>query len=267
MLLPRCNLLHWSLAAGKMPDVPEHVHSFYQIELCVAGYIKFSAAGKKFKLMPGEWMLIPPGAAHGMSYGGKELEYYSFKFEVQNLPQKVAPQLFYQPASVLGNYVIGTLKQLHPADKYLFLPINENRVILESLLFNLLQQALAPLQQSDPVPGLLSDLADLVTEYGALTNVQSAAEWLNMNVSQLKYRYGQVRRKHIDKLQHVTLKEFIDRQIMQQIDRFLLYSNLSLSQIAQQTQFNNIYTFSRFVKRMTGESPLHRRQKQQTGQS
>ena len=57
----------------------------------------------------------------------------------------------------------------------------------------------------------------------------------------------------------MTLKEFADRELMKQIDRLLFYSDLTLGDIADQTMFNNIYTFSRFVKRLTGETPSHRR--------
>ena len=267
MQFTRCHLLHWSLAAGNVPDVPEHVHNFYQIELCVNGFIQFNNRNQKIKLKSGEWMLIPPGTAHSMTYGGKDLQYYSFKFEVENLPQPVAPQLFFQPVTPLGSWVLQAFAGQHPSDKYLFLPINENRPVLECLLLSMLQQVLTPLQNPDFTPQLLRDLTNLVAEGGALTNVQNAAENLNLNVSQLKYRYRQVRELPGGKSLPGTPKEFIDQKLMHEIDRFLFYSSLTLTQIARQTNFNNIYTFSRFVKRMTGQSPLHRRQNHYASQS
>ena len=260
MRFTHCQLLHWSYEKHSVPDVDEHVHSYFQIELCVNGVIKFTSAGKKLRLTAGEWMLIPPGTSHGMVYEGKNLEYYSFKFEVENLPEKVRCDLIYQKRDYLSNWIITTLIGQRPADKYLYMPINENRAVLESLLDSMLQHALSPITPNSGQPELMRNIADLITEEGARINVQNAAEKLHMNLSQLKYRY-KLAVQELPPAEHLTLKEFIDHELMRQIDRFLFYSDLSLGEISNQTKFNNIYTFSRFVKRMTGQSP-GQRQKQ-----
>ena len=252
-----CHLLHWSMASGKVPAIVEHVHSYYQIEFCIGGEIKFFSGGSKFKLKSNEWMLIPPGTPHAMVYEGRNLKYYSFKFEINNFFEHPEKRLFFQGVTPLNNFLADTLATLHPADKDLFLPINENRPVLEALLLSMVQQTLSPVDsKSDSQPELLSDLANLTADSGAMLNVQSAAELMNMSVSQLKYRYKKVAPEYAP-----TIKDFIDRELMRQIDRFLFYSNLSLGEIASQTAFGNIYTFSRFVKRLTGESPGLRRQR------
>ena len=260
MQFTHCHLLHWSYEKHAVPDVIEHVHSYFQIELCVDGVIKFTSNSKKLRLTAGEWMLIPPGTRHGMVYEGKNLEYYSFKFEVENLPEKISRDLIYQKRNYLSSWIIDALSSQRPVDKYLYMPINENRVVLESLLNSMLQNALSPIVTHPAQPKLMRDIADLITEEGAKINVQSAAEKLHMNLSQLKYRY-KLAVQELPQTEHLTLKEFIDHELMRQIDRFLFYSDLSLGEISNQTKFNNIYTFSRFVKRMTGQSP-GQRQKQ-----
>lgn len=259
MLLPHCKLLHWNYAVNPVPEVPAHVHSYYQIELCVNGLIDFSGSGRKLQLRAGEWMLIPPGVTHGMTYSGKNLQYYSFKFEVENLPGTPLDQLIFQPANFLSRWAIGAFRELQSADSHLYLPLNENRPILESMLYSMLFQALAELKTENHLPPLLRTIADLISESGALINVQSAAEQLNMNVSQLKYRYKLIQKNVYPAVKNITIKEFIDKELMKNIDRFLFYSELTLAQIASQTKFNNIYTFSRFVRRLTGQTPSQRR--------
>ena len=254
-----CHLLHWSYEKHAVPEVPEHIHGYYQIELCVNGLIKFKSGKQKLQLRSGEWMLVPPGTVHSMIYEGRDLEYYSFKFEVCNQDIAVGNELIFQHSDTLSAWVINTLAALRPPDRFLYMPINENRIILESLLLSMLQQALTPIANKPLLPKLLHDIADMIAEEGANVNIQRAAEHLQMNVSQLKYRYKLAQKEYAAGISDLTLKEFLDRELMKQIDRFLFYSDLSLGDISDQTMFNNIYTFSRFVKRLTGETPSRRR--------
>lgn len=252
-----CHLLHWSYEKHHFPDVPEHVHNYFQIEFCVSGAIRFTSGMQKMLLKAGEYMLIPPGTKHAMVYEGKDLEYYSFKFEVENLPEKLSNQLIMQSVSSLNNWVSESLVHLRPHDQYLNMPINDNRIILEALLLNMLKQALTPFSAGNR-PKLLRDIVDLVAARGASVNVQTVAEVMRINLTQLKYRYKLIQ-QNLSETERMTLKEFIDNELIKLIDRFLFYSDLSLTEIAEQTRFNNIYTFSRFVTRMTGSPPSIRR--------
>ena len=254
----KCNLLHWSYEKHSVPEVPMHIHSYYQIELCVSGLIKFNSRCSNLVLHRGDWMLIPPGTPHSMIYEGKDLEYYSFKFEVSKPDIPVGSELILQEANVLSKWVIASLAGQRPPDRYLYMPINENRVVLETLLLSMVQQALSGIAGKPVMPRLLRDIADMIAEEGAQVNIQRAAERLLLNVSQLKYRYKQALCEY-PAAGKITLKEFMDRELMKQIDRLLFYSDLSLGDISDQTMFNNIYTFSRFVKRLTGETPSRRR--------
>ncbi|MBO5924597.1 MAG: AraC family ligand binding domain-containing protein [Lentisphaeria bacterium] len=255
-----CHLLHWSYEKHSVPEVPEHIHSYYQIELCVRGTIKFIKSRSNRHLHSGEWMLIPPGTPHSMIYEGRDLEYYSFKFEVNNYDIALKNELIFQAANTLSDWVIDSLSKQRPPDRYLYMPINENRAVLEALLLSMFQQALSPIAAKPAMPEILRNISDMISEEGAQVNIQRAAERLLLNTAQLKYRCRSALQEYaIATGRKMTLKEFFDRELMKQIDRFLFYSDLQLSDIAEQTMFNNIYTFSRFVKRLTGETPSHRR--------
>ncbi len=255
-----CHLLHWSYEKHAVPDVPAHIHSYYQIELCVNGTVTFNCGRRKLLLHSGDWMLIPPGTLHSMTYEGKDLEYYSFKFEIINSDIVLGNELIFQAHNELSAWVISSLVSQRPPDKYLYMPINENRMVLESLLMSMLRQLLRPVNDPDAVPPLLRSIAGMIAEEGAKVNMQHVAEHMKINVSQLKYRYKLAVKDHFAGQQcKLTLKEFFDHELIKQIDRFLFYSDLALGEIAEQTKFNNIYTFSRFVKRLTGETPSQRR--------
>ncbi|MBE6403592.1 MAG: helix-turn-helix transcriptional regulator [Lentisphaeria bacterium] len=257
-----CHLLHWSYEKHAVPEVPEHVHSYYQIELCVHGAVRFTSSATRPHLHSGDWMLIPPGTTHSMIYEGRDLEYYSFKFEVNGLNARMDSELFFHARDPLSDWVIASLAALRPPDRYLYMPINENRIALEALLLSMFQQTLMPIANRNGKPRILRDISAMIAEEGAKVNIQRAAEQMQMNVSQLKYRcklalqeYSSVTGKKL------TLKEYLDRELMKHIDRLLIYSDMPLGDISSQTMFNNIYTFSRFVKRLTGETPSQRRNK------
>ena len=255
-----CHLLHWSYEKHAVPEVPRHVHNYYQIELCVNGVIKFTSDSGKPHLHSGDWMLIPPGTAHSMIYEGRNLEYYSFKFEVAGKNSTIDSELFFHARDPLADWVIESLAAQRPPDRYLYMPINENRIVLESLLLNMFQQTLMPIASRNNRPRILRDISALIAEEGAKVNIQRAAEQLQMNSSQLKYRCNLALEEYSSAIgKKLTIKEYLDRELMKHIDRLLVYSDLPLGDISDQTMFNNIYTFSRFVKRLTGETPSQRR--------
>ena len=255
-----CHLLHWSYEKHAVPEVPEHIHNYYQIELCVNGVIRFTSDSGKPHLHSGDWMLIPPGTSHGMIYEGRDLEYYSFKFEVNTPGLGVESELLFHSRDALAQWVIDSLAALRPPDRYLYMPINENRPVLETLLLSMFQQTLKPIASRSSKPKLLRDISEMIAAEGARVNIQRAAEQMQMNVPQLKYRYKLAQDEYIAVGgKKLTLKEYLDRELMKHIDRLLIYSDLPLGDISDQTMFNNIYTFSRFVKRLTGETPSQRR--------
>ena len=157
-----CRLLHWSYEKHAVPEVPEHTHSYYQIELCVNGTIKFKSSRNKRILHSSEWMLIPPGTPHSMIYEGRELEYYSFKFEVNNYNIALENELIFQKGNPLSHWVIDSLSKQRPPDKYLYMPINENRAVLEALLLSMFQQALSPIAGKPAMPKILRDISDMM---------------------------------------------------------------------------------------------------------
>lgn len=255
MRFTRCNLLHWGYENHPVPDVPAHRHDYFQIELCVKGFIDLTTQTGKLHIAPKEWVLIPPETEHAMRYAAEGLEYYSFKFSVSDLAFLPPAEVLFSGQDNLSCWIIDSLKTQRPANCYKCMPINENRSVLEALLLSMLQRALLPVN-TPQLPETLQKLQSLIASEGARVNIKNAGEMLNMAPNQFKYRA----RTALNELaENITLKDFIDRELLHHTDRMLFYSDLSINKIAERLNFNNIYTFSRFVRRLTGESPLQRR--------
>lgn len=53
----------------------------------------------------------------------------------------------------------------------------------------------------------------------------------------------------------MTLKEYLNRELVKEASRLLLFSEYRVNEIARQLGFNDEYYFSRFIKKHTGLSP------------
>ena len=62
-----------------------------------------------------------------------------------------------------------------------------------------------------------------------------------------------------------SLKQFIDEERARMARRLLLYSDMNVSEVADQLHFPDVFSFSRFFKRMTSLSPRLFRQRAEDG--
>lgn len=228
MELPECRLLHWEHEIGAVPAVTEHLHPYFQMELCINGLIHLFSNREELTLHAGDWVLLPPETPHRIDYSGENLEYYSFKFSVVHLNAPVASRPIWVHCDDLTRWCIATLRRQHGSEARSHQEINANRPVLEAVLLVMLHHALRPFGAAETRPRLLTALGDMVFGEAAQINVQAAAEKLNMTVSQLKYRFAAALEEAHHPAPRPTLKQYIDREIMNQVDRYLYYSDLPL---------------------------------------
>ena len=258
MPLSVCRLLYWEHETGEVPAVKEHEHGYFQIELCIHGEIRLRSGDDRTVLNAGDWVLLPPGTPHRMEYSGSDLEYYSLKFQVDHLDAP-PPRALPVPHDALSAWCILNLRAQHEPGAGGCQAVASNRPILEGLLLILLQYALAPRAEANrEAPGLRAALRALVAAEGARVSVKYAALKLNRSTSRLQYQY-RLARSEADPEERCSLKQFLDRELQARIDRCLFYSDLPLTRVAAELHFNNVYTFSRFCRRMTGMPPSARR--------
>lgn len=254
-----CSLLfHHPGHSGMAASTGVHSHPFWQLEIGVEGEIAWSAGSEQGTLEPGRAMLLPPGCRHGFDYPQATVSWYTLKFQSSSRLDRSAPTL------------VGVHDTAWPAIQ----AIHETAAALE------------PIGEANRNPtlntrsaalGLLESLLAAIAEY-SLRGVESPTGVRNptdspieraeaalrangpdpMSVVELARRVG-VSPGHLsDRVRHaygVSAKSLIDRYRYQGIERLLRFADAPIKLIAFQTGFKDLYSFSRFVKRVSGYSP------------
>ena len=116
-------------------------------------------------------------------------------------------------------------------------------------------------RKTEVEPPIFTEIRDAVLNCGEYINVENCAELLGTDAEKLHYRFAKALKTFNLSPQEWSVKKLIDQAIVTQINQYLDFTELTISAIAEQMKFNNIYTFSRFYCRLEGYSPRERRRK------
>ncbi len=254
-------LLYWGRSWGNLSKSGKRqfeYHPYCQLEICEAGHLLMTTDQGKFVLQAGDMLLLPPGTGHYVTYPDENNKFYSLKFEAAAAPD--------EPALLLNCdfnlWCIKSFNFCHSEDARYAMPItNNNREIVEGVLTLCMKRFMPErVQHRSHEPEIFKKIRDTVLFSGAAINVEDCAERLNMSTQQLNYQFSKALKEYDLSPDKYSVKKIIDQAILYQIDRYLDFTDFSLSMIASQLKFNNVYTFSRYYKRLTGISPVKRRQ-------
>ena len=253
-------LLYWGRSWGKLSKSGKRqfeYHPYCQLEICEAGHLLMTTDQGKFVLQAGDMLLLPPGTGHYVTYPDESNKFYSLKFEAAAAPAE--PALILNCAFNL--WCIKSLNFCHSEDARYAMPItNSNREIVEGVLELCMKRfCQASAQRRSHEPEIFKKIRDTVLTSGAAINVENCAERMDLNAAQLNYQFSKALKEYALSPEEFSVKKLIDQAILYQIDRYLEFTDFSLSTIAGQLKFNNVYTFSRYYKRLTGISPIQRR--------
>ena len=253
-------LLYWGRSWSKLTRggrrIFEH-HPYYQLEVCVSGKIAVKMPDCEFMLYSGDMLLIPPGCGHCVVYPDTDNEFYSLKFEAAGFA--VAAPVF-SAGCRFNNWCIKSFGECHESEARHALPVDaSSREIVEGLLLLSMNHLLSGRNVDKEEPPIFRKIHQTALRGGVVMNVADCAAALNINVPQLNYQFRkELHEYNLDPADY-SVKKIIDQALLYLIDRYLDFSDLSLSTIARQMRFNNVYTFSRYYKRLTGFSPKERR--------
>ena len=255
-------LLYWGRSWGSLTrDTGKRhfeYHPYCQLEICEAGHLIMTTDRGKFVLQAGDILLLPPGTGHYVTYPDGNNKFYSLKFEATTAPD--TPTMFFN--STFTRWCINSFNFCHPENARYAMPItNSNREIVEGVL-ELCMKRFCRHHTRKPggEPEIFKKIRDTVLLAASAINVESCAELMNMNAAQLNYQFAKALKEYGLSCEEYSVKKIIDQAILYQIDRYLEFTDFSLSMISEQLKFNNVYTFSRYYKRLTGISPVKRRQ-------
>jgi len=231
----------------------EHVHPYWQMEVVRHGNFSVSFGHKRIKPKKGEILLIPPQTWH-FFHQEKGKASWTVKFNVAELEELY-------PAAVLPGRQFA--KILHLAlDQALELFTEQAtepaRMTIEHLLAGII--ALYCFEQKRPAGSntqLLQKARRQIEEATAACKaiqVQEIAARNNVSTAYL----NRIFRRCLG----IPAKVYIDQYRFEIAQKLLNEANLSITQVAEEMGFDDVFRFSRFFKRMSGMAPLKFRAKQ-----
>ena len=244
-------LFHQHRNRGQYFSDSPHTHPFWQLEIIYSGNGFFITNGQKYEFHEGDVIIIPKGLKHIFNYPGDPCKWLSIKFTVGNYADKALPAIFKQSSMI--NDLQNIAKQLLPQNR---VPDNSIKGVLNSVLKIFMQFYEIEFGYEFQHH---SDFLDQIFEFvsnsdGKYITVNEVAEKVGFSSKYTSERFK--------KEAGCTLKRYLDEERFKHARRLLSFSGISVTNIAEQLDFSDVYAFSRFFKHWSKQSPRQFREHQ-----
>ncbi|MEI7833460.1 MAG: AraC family transcriptional regulator, partial [bacterium] len=236
-------LFHHQFCLQKPYNTLRHMHpSFWHIDIITMDDVAlYSNTGMQY-ISAGQFALIPAHVAHEFRYSDPGTEWLSIKFECSGVP--------------------------HPTQSVVITPSEIEQKLLESIC-TLAQSAVLSVTDSTTIEHLLAALLTQViytddhrahkpSFVDKVENFLAIHSGKDLSVTEVARELGYSPGHASYCMQRecgVSLKAFIDQQRVATAERLLNFTDISISEIARQLNFPDVYAFSRFFHRMKGTCP------------
>lgn len=222
----------------------KHVHPYWQIEWVVGQALSIQIGRKTLHLRDGDIVLIPPQNWHHLDHPeGKSGR--SIKFVVDEMTEQYPAGIVERtPASALIHQALGAAIAL--GNK----PEDDVRVHIEHLIAAVLDIHYAQLNPTGAESDLVREARKRIEKAVAAGRpilVNALAADLRCSTAYL----NRVFRTHLG----IPAKVLIDQHRFEIARRLLLETNVTITELADSLGFDDPFRFSRFFKRLSGESP------------
>ncbi|MDF2719390.1 MAG: AraC family transcriptional regulator [Paenibacillus sp.] len=236
-----------SVFFGKKIDpaiVAPHTHTYWQMEIVTQGVLRSGFRGESLLLETGDILLVPPGWEHEFIYDKPGISWITLKFERRE-----------DAAPVWG----GVIRGGHFTDRLvssfkIAIRGSASKDYEKTFVVGFLDTMFQYIRSddfhtsADSSGALLGHITDKVLARGGrAVTVNELAEELSYTRSHLSKKFKEITGQ--------SLKVYIDQLRMQKVEELLRYRELGIAEIAGDLGFNDIFSFSRFVKKHTGVSP------------
>ncbi|MHB1155910.1 MAG: AraC family transcriptional regulator [Phycisphaerales bacterium] len=242
----RCRLLFlrrtWRV---EQPQTSSHSHSWWQMELVTDGRLLVRENQRGLRLKTGDAVLIPPHTLHEFVYDDPQAGWISLSFHVEGWIETDGLHRVGKCPFLAG--VTRTIQSLIDDANW---PNDQVRAAIAAQLASVLSYVYTPPNENNDDrfgPLVRNVLTYARSRNGQTTSVQEVADHLGYTVNHVSAQF----RSQVGE----SLKHFLDRQQAEKAASLLRYTNLSITQIAETLGFNDIFSFSRHFRRMTGHSP------------
>ncbi len=243
-----CYLFHQHRElSSHLPDTP-HAHSFWQIDIIYEGTGFFIANNEKQEFIKNDIIVIPSGVKHLFQYSTDNCKWLSIKFSVNNNTNKSKPEILNNPVLKEINKVVNKLLPLK------FIPDNSLIEILNSTLKIIIQ--FYEIKSNAPQHNNTAFL-EQIFEYVALAQ----GKYVTVNdVARATGFTAKYLSKRFKREAGCPLKRYLDEERFKHASRLLCFTESTISEIANELDFADVYSFSRFFKRWSRQSPKYYRQ-------
>lgn len=233
-------LLHFYDTALKEKIVAAHSHPFSQCELILKGpvYARIKGKTKAKRINSGELLFIPPGTVHSFYYPAGKESWLTIRYTLENEQTEVSVLTKEESSGLFES-----LQRLLPAGD----PSQDKITASEHVL-----QALHSLITETGITTSKPDVTDRIQEY--ISNNAEAPLTLTDVADEFGYSTGRLSVLYRQKT-GTTVKQEIDIRRAKFAEQLLKYSDLNVSEVAKRLDFPNVYSFSRFYKRVNGCPP------------
>ncbi|MBN1671479.1 MAG: AraC family transcriptional regulator [Kiritimatiellae bacterium] len=222
-----------------------HTHPFWQLEIVTRGQIGAAGDDSALVLEAGDCFLTPPQTRHDFIYEQVGAEWLTLKFHAYGVERtgRSAERLPHDP---FLDTVRAALLALVPASG---VPTRAVQAAGESLLASVLSYTCTEGDAGAAgLPPLVRKVRGLVLAHnGRPVTVAEVARQAGYSPGHLSVEFS--------RLAGEPLKRFIDRTRADVARRMLRYADLRIKEIAEELGFPDVFSFSRFFKRLSGVNP------------
>jgi AraC family transcriptional activator of pobA len=224
-----------------------HQHAHWQVEIVLRGPFRLCTDDRRADLTDGDVAFVPPFATHDYRYPNQRVRWVTLRAVFSTRQPDTAVTILKGDGAVKG--LLRTLCEVLPPGHGV--PQGRGRAVAERCLAALFSYAFLPVDSEEDERGddrVLDAVRVYVGEHAhrRLTVAEVAAA-VGYSPSYLAARY---RRQA-----GTSLKKAIDAARAAAARHLLLYSDRTVTQIAEALGFVDLYAFSRFFRRTNGAAP------------
>ena len=243
-----------------------HRHDALEICIPIENEYKYIVGSKSYTLVPGDILFIPPGTLHEIeceNEGCRFIYLFIIRFMEELHDFTYLSEFFKEPRLVNES----TYPSIYGKIYEIFMGINDNyflyeNMVLEMPIYSRLMNIFSLLVTANPQfnPIRLEDskskskyvkFKSLINHINAHFMDELSLEWAADYVGFSKFHFSRLFKEYTD----VTFYDFLLHRRMQAAKVLLTDTDKSITEIAFQSGFNNLTSFTRSFKNMTGHTP------------
>lgn len=223
-----------------------HRHGFWHLDAAVAGRAAVQAEGLRRELRRGQCVFLPPGLVHAFSHdAGSRSVSVKFEAEPAGLAWRVMDPCASERTRPLFEALVAVLSR--PPET-----VPGSGAVIDAVVSALFSECYFPGSGEDHGRPLAARVRAFARARGGRpVTAREAAGRLGLSASQAALRF---RREA-----GTSLKRFLDAERGRQARQLVVYSDLAFKQIADRLGFPDAFGFSRFFRRVHGQSPREAR--------